>query len=244
MKKLVLFGLIIAGAASGCIISSGDDTGGDGTITAHWDIKKVDGTSLTCPPTYDTAALYSQEIDASYNNVGSPVIDLFDCSAFTADSAPLAPTTYYSWVAIETHDGSQTYASTVSAFVDLTTSDKTFSADIYDDGGYFQMAWQLQGASTNAPLLCSDVPGIAGVESISTEVANASNAVSDIFKCGDHYGVTAVLPEGNYTVHVDAINGNNPPQSLGDAPDLLNQPISGPNKVTNLHTITIPIDGL
>jgi len=242
MKKLVLFGLIIAGAASGCIISSGDDGSGDGTITAHWDIKKVDGTSLTCPPTYDTAALYSQTIDANFNNVGSPVIDLFDCSAFTANSAPLAPTTYYSWVAIETHDGSQTYASTVSAFVDLTTTDKTFSADIYDDGGYFQMAWQLTAKSSGAPVLCADVAGITGVEAISTEVGNASNAASDIFHCGDHYGVTSVLPEGNYTVHVDALNSSN--QSIGDAADLTNQPISGPNKVTNLHTITIPIAAL
>ena len=243
MKKLVLFGLIIAGAASGCIISSGDDTGGDGTITAKWDIKKVDGTSLTCPPTYDTAALYSQEIDANYNYVGNPVIDLFDCSAFIANSAPLPPTTYYSWVAIENHDGTQTYASTVSAFVDLTTSDKTFSADIYDDGGYFQMAWQLQGGTTNAALACADVPGIGGVESISTAVTGSSQAIVDKFQCSDHYGVTAVLPEGTYTVSVDAFRQSDN-AALGPAVNLTNQPISGPNAVTNLHTITLPIDGL
>ena len=242
MKKLVLFGLIIAGAASGCIISSGDDGGSAATITAHWDIKQVNGTSLSCPPTYDTAALYSQEIDANYNNVGPPVIDLFDCNAFTANSAPLNPTTYYSWVAIETHDGSQTYASTVSAFVDLTVSDKTFSADIYDDGGYFQMAWQLTRASNGAPLLCADVAGINGVESVSTATTGSTQAIVDQFKCSDHYGVTSVLPEGTYTVSIDAIDSSD--HAIGVADTLTNKPISGPNKVTDLHTITIPIDSL
>jgi len=242
MKKLVLFGLIIAGAASGCIISSGDDGGDAATITAHWDIKQVNGTSLSCPPTYDTAALYSQEIDANFNNVGPPVIDLFDCNAFTANSAPLNPTTYYSWVAIETHDGSQTYASTVSAFVDLTVSDKTFSADIYDDGGYFQMAWQLTRASNGAPLLCADVADVNGVESIATATTGSSQAIVDKFTCTDHYGVTSVLPEGTYTVSIDAFDHNN--AAIGTADTLTNKTISGPNKVTDLHTITIPIDSL
>ncbi|HEY6035382.1 MAG TPA: hypothetical protein VIV58_14010 [Kofleriaceae bacterium] len=234
--------MIIAGAASGCIISSGNDGGGSATITAHWDIKQVNGTSLSCPPTYDTAALYSQEIDANYNEIGPPVIDLFDCNAFTADSAPLNPTTYYSWIAIETHDGSQTYASTTQNFVDLTVSDKTYSADIYDDGGYFQMAWQLQGASSNAPLLCADVAGIGGVESIAT-VTGGSQAIVDKFQCSDHYGLTAVLPEGSYTVSVDAFRASDN-AALGAPVNLTNQTISGPNKVTNLHTITLPIDGL
>jgi hypothetical protein len=242
MKKLVLFGLIIASAASGCIISSGDDGGNAATITAHWDIKQVNGTHLTCPPTYDTAALYSQEIDANYNNVGPPVIDLFNCDAFTANSAPLNPTTYYSWVAIETHDGSQTYASTVSAYVDLTTTDQTFSADIYDDGGYFQMAWQLTRASTGAPILCADVADINGVESVSTATTGSSQAIVDQFKCSDHYGVTSVLPEGTYTVSIDAINHAS--AAIGTADTLTNKSIVGPNKVTDLHTITIPIDSL
>jgi len=241
MKKLVLFGLIIASAASGCIISSGDDGGGAPTITAHWDIKQVNGTSLSCPPTYDTAALYSQEIDANFNSIGPPVIDLFDCSAFTANSAPLNATTYYGWIAIETHDGSQTYASTTQHFVDLTNADQTFSADIFDDGGYFQMAWQLTKASNGAPILCADVADINGVESVSTATTGSSQAIVDQFKCTDHYGLTAVLPEATYTIVVDAFDHNN--AAIGQAPAITNS-ISGPNQVTNLHTITIPIDSL
>jgi hypothetical protein len=242
MKKLVLFGLIIASAATGCIISSGDDDGGAPTITARWDIKQVNGTSLTCPPTFDTAALYSQEVDASYNNIGPPVIDLFDCDAFIANSAPLNATTYYSWVSIETHDGLQTYASTTQAFVDLIDQDQTFTGHIYDDGGYFQMAWQLTKASNGAPILCADVAGIDGVEAISTDVSSSSNSVDDIFQCSDHYGLTSVVAEGTYSVSVDAFDKNM--AAIGTADLLMNKTVTGPNKVTDLHTITIPIDSL
>ena len=198
--------------------------------------------ALVCPPTYDTAALYSQEIDVNYNNVGNPVIDLFDCSAFTGVTAALAPTTFYSWVAIETHDGSMTYASTVAAYVDLTTSDKSFNATIYDDGGYFELAWTLVGGTSGTPLHCSDVTAIHGVESVSTDTASGSQAIVDKFNCTDHYGVTAVLPEGDYTISVDAFDSNN--ASIGTAPAIPTSTIQGPNKVTNLGTVTIPIDNL
>jgi hypothetical protein len=248
MKKLVLFSLIVAlvSQVTGCIISSGDDGGDDdggGTarITANWDIKSIDGTHLDCPSGFDTAALYSQKLDANYGNIGGPITgDLFDCVAFTGLSAPLDPTTYYSWIQIENHDGSTVYAQTVEAYVDLTVSDKTFSADIYDDGGYFQMAWVLTVGG--APSSCAANSDVAGVEAISTEVGNANNAVSDIFHCGDHNGVTAVLPAGTYTVHVDAIDNENPPKSLGDAPDLTGKTIQVQNHVTDLGTISIPLD--
>jgi hypothetical protein len=234
MKKLVLFSLISALGA--CTTSSG---GTDGFITANWDIKSVDGTSLQCPTGFDTAALYSQEIDANFGDVGGPITgDLFDCSAFTGLSAPLAPTTYYSWIQIESHDGSQVYATTVQAFVDLTLSDKSFSANIYDDGGYFQMAWQLTVGGV--PSSCAANSDITGVEAISTEVGNASNAVSDIFHCADHYGVTDVLPAGTYTISVDAFNSAM--QAVGTAATITNKSIQVQNHVTDLGTITIPLN--
>jgi len=242
MKKLVLFSLIVAlvSQVTGCIISSGDDGGGgNGFITANWDIKSVDQTHLQCPAGIDTAALYSQEIDANYGDIGGPITgDLFDCVAFSGLSAPLPATTYYSWIQLENHDGSQVYASTVQAFVDLTLSDKSFSADIYDDGGYFQMAWTLTVGGS--PSSCAANSDITGVEAISTEVGNASNAVSDIFHCGDHYGVTDVLPAGTYTVSVDAFNAAM--QAVGTAATLTNKTIQVQNHVTDLGTITIPLN--
>lgn len=242
MKKLVLFSFIVAmvSQVTGCIISSGDDGGGgSGYITAQWDIKSVDGTSLQCPAGFDTAALYSQEIDSNYGNVGGVITgDLFDCSAFSGVSAPLPATTYYSWIQIENHDGSTVYASTVQAYVDLTLSDKTFSANIYDDGGYFQMSWALTVGGS--PSSCAANSDITGVEAISTEVGNPNNAVSDIFQCSDHYGVTDVLPAGTYTISVDAFNSAM--TAVGTAAPITNKSIQVQNRVTDLGTITIPLN--
>lgn len=245
MKKLVLFSLIVAAAsqAAGCIISSGDDDGDVPRITSTWDIKSIDGTNLGCPTGYDTAALYSQQIDEVTGvDIGTPVVDLFDCVAGVGTSAPLDATTYYSYVAIENDSGSSTYATSTEAFIDLVDTNKTLHADIYDDAGYFQVSWQLARESNGNPLLCADVSNIDGVETISTEVGNPSNAASDIFDCTDHFGITSPLPAGTYTVHVDALNSAM--QSIGDAPDLTNKTIQDLNRVTDLHTITIPIAGL
>lgn len=240
MKKLALFCLFVAvvSQATGCIITSDDDDdGGAAYVTAKWDFKQLDGTPLLCPTGFDTTALYSQEVDANYNDVGSVVIDLFTCNDFQGTSAPLNQTTYYSWVQIQNNDGSSTYASSPQAFVDLTASDKTFSADIYDDAGYFQLAWQL--TTGGAPTTCAANPDITGVEAISTEVGNSSNAASDIFHCGDHFGITDALAAGNYTISVDAFNSSM--QAVGTAPAVTGV-IHDRNEVTDLGRITIDLN--
>jgi hypothetical protein len=247
MKKLVLGALTAAviSQAAGCIISSGDDSGNDAFITANWSVKSLaTGASSPCPadPTYDTAALYSQEVDANGNNIGQPIIDLFDCAAGHGTSAPLAPSTYYSWIVIANHDNTDQFATSIEAPVDLTVADKSFTATLLEDGGYFQVAWNLTDAATGSPLLCSDIADIGGVEAISTDVSTPSNAASDIFPCEDHFGITGGFLAGTYTVHVDALNMANPPQSIGDAQDLLNKTIQPQNVVTDLGTVTIPIN--
>ncbi len=226
-------------SGDGCSASCTTEGGGDtGTITAKWNITNIAGQQLDCPTGFDTAALYSQEIDASYNDVGSPVIDLFNCTDFQGVSDPLAPSTYYSWVTIANDNNTSQYASTTSAFVDLTTTDKTYSADILEDGGYFQLQWQLtQGGS---PTTCAAQTQVHGIEAISTDVANSSNFASDIFPCADHLGITSGFSAGTYTVSVDALNASN--QSVSTAVNLTNKVIQAPNKVTDLGTVTIPLD--
>lgn len=247
MKKLVLFSLIVAAVsqAAGCIISSGDDDGGTPRITSTWQIKSIDGTNLGCPTGFDTAALYSQEIDAVGNDVGSPIVDLFDCVAGIGTSAPLDATFYYSSVAIENDSGSSVYAESPSIFVDLVVENKQLDAKIYDDAGYFQLSWQLTRSSDGSPVSCTQAsaegPSVDGVESISTEVGNSSNSASDIFDCTDHFGITSALPAGNYTISVDALHGQT---ALGVAPAITNKTIQDLNRITDLHTITIPLDGL
>jgi hypothetical protein len=251
MKNLVL-GASIALAASqaaGCIISSGD-SGNDAFITANWTLKSIaSGTTASCPPGFDTAALYSQQVDSNGNKIGSAIIDLFNCDANTGTSAALPPGIYDVFVVIANHDNTSQYAESLTQTVDITAADKSFAETLYVDGGYFSVGWNLTKASNGAALLCSDVAGIGGVEAISTDVSNSSNSASDIFPCEDHVGVTGGFRNGTYTVHVDAINTANPPQSIGDAPDLLNKVI-GPtpqfmsNTVNNLGTVNVPITAL
>jgi len=244
MKNLVLGSLIAIAAsqAAGCVISSGDD-GPVNYVTASWQIKHIaNNTVISCPPGFDTAALYNQPINSDGSSVGSPVIDLFDCAANSGTSAPLDPGLYQSWIEIADHNNTSVFAKSLSATVDLSTGDKSFSAQILEDGGYFQLSWALQGASTNASLTCAQAGATGGVEAIATDVSNASNSADDQFDCEDHYGVTAGYVQGTYTVSVDALNGAD--QAIGTAPTLTNKTIQPKNNVTDLGTITIPITGL
>jgi hypothetical protein len=213
-------------------------------LHAAWTIKTMAGVTQPCPGGFDTAAVYEQPIDAGGNPTGATLIDLFNCVDGQGVTAPLPPSRYLAWIEIATHDNSSQYAKSVSAPVDLRTADDNYDAQILTDGGYFQFAWNLTRASNGAALTCADVVNIGGVESISTEVGNPTNFASDIFNCGDGKGITAGFLMGTYTVHVDAIDQQMPPASIGDAPDLLNRVIMAPNKVTDLGTVTIPITAL
>ncbi|HEY0252924.1 MAG TPA: hypothetical protein VGC41_15420 [Kofleriaceae bacterium] len=237
MKKLVLLVAVLGACSSNDDGGGGGGGGADAFVTAKWDFKSIDGTPLQCPTGFGTTALYSQEIDAAGANIGAPVIDLFDCNAFQGTSDALDQTTYYSWVQIQNTDGSSTYASSPEAFVDLTANDATFTANIYDDAGYFQLAWQLQDGGSNTT--CAANPDITGVEAISTEIGNSSNSASDIFHCGDHFGITDALPAGDYTISVDAFNASM--AAVGTADPVTNT-IKDRNRVTDLGTITIPLD--
>ena len=148
---------------------------------------------------------------------------------------------YLSWIELANDNNTSVYAKSLSAVVDVTVSDKTFSTQILVDGGYFMLSWNLQGGSTNAPLTCAQAAA-DGVEAIGTDVTNGSNSNSDIFPCEDKRGVTAGYTMGTYTVSVAALNTAD--QSIGTAPELTNRRIEAPNKVTDLGTITIPITGL
>jgi hypothetical protein len=244
MKKLV-FGALIAAVvsqAAGCIISS-DDTSNDAFINVNWSLKSVaTGTTQACPAGFDTTALYSQPVDANGNNAGAVVIDLFNCDANAGQSAPLIPGLYDSHIAITDHNNTAQYATSVTASVDITSVDKTFTAAILTDGGYFQVAWNLVRASNGGPLLCADVAGISGVEAIATDVNTPTNSASDIYPCEDHVGISGGFLAATYGISVDALNGQM--QAIGTAPTITNKVIQSPNRVTDLGTVTIPITAL
>jgi hypothetical protein len=235
---------LVASQAAGCIIESGDDDDGGefALVSATWSVRSaVSNSDVGCPPGYDTAALYNQPVDANGNNVGAVVVDLFNCADGAGTSAPLDPGLYLTWVEIANHDNTDVFAQSLSAFVDVTVSDKTFNAQILADGGYFKLAWDLVGDTTGDSLTCAEAAA-TGVEAIGTDVSDANNSNSDIFDCEDFSGITAGYAAGTYTVSVAALGAGD--ASIGTAPALTNQVISDHNEVTDLGMINIPIDGL
>lgn len=248
MKNLVLGSLLVFGASSatGCIITS--DGGEDlATISADWSIQTISGSKATCPPNGQAMVLYNQLVDSRNVPIGTPDIDVFDCDLGHGVSDPLEPGVYQSWLEVtdcldfeQCPAGHAVYAQSTSAIVDVTVSDKTFAATIFTDGGYFELDWELKGAQTNAPLECGQVAGLTAVEVLSTINGPGQSVTDKFMNCEAHHGVTAGMLQGSYTVGIEALMGN---QSLGAAPTIPTKTIQAPNKVTDLGTIVIPIDG-
>ena len=245
MKNLVVLAGLIAAASTGCIISS--DSGSSPHVGATWTIKSITSGELGCPQGFDTAALYDQPVDQNGNAVGAPIIDLFDCADGAGRSAPLPATTYETWVEITNTNNTDQYAKSVPAFIDITDVDMTYNTDIYDDGGFFALSWQLVGAQSNQPIDCATAGADGadgGVEAISTEVSNSANSKDDQFTCSDGYGVTAALAAGTYTVSVNPFNNAG---ALGQPVNLTNKVITTRaqqiDEVTNLGMVTLPVDG-
>lgn len=248
MNKLAAF--LIAAACPACVIhTTGDDGGGGGggggdaaTISARWSLRNMaDGATTACPAGFDTAQLISQPVDANNNPVGDPIVDLFDCAAKAGTSAALPPDVYQVWIEIRNTDGSTLYAQSLSQFVDVRVQDKAFATQILNDGGYFQLSWDLIGNTSQQMLTCSQIAGgVDAVETISTSVADSHRFYTDKFTCEDHVGVTSGLLQGAYTISIDASRAD---KSIGTAPTLASKVIRAQNQVTDLGHIVIPIDG-
>jgi hypothetical protein len=248
MKNLVLGSLIavLASQAAGCIIETDDST----YVTASWSIKKIENNTIvpSCPPNITTAALYSQPVQPDGTMVGPAIVDLFDCNAFSGTSSGLAPGLYLNWIDLATDNNSSLYAKSLApdfnddGFPDNTdmTVDNSLHFDLYDDGGYFDVSWALQGAQTNTPLQCSTAGATGGVE-ITATLSGTSSAASDQFDCENGYGITGGYLAGSYTLSMAALNAAD--QSIGTAPTIPTATIGRANAVTHLNTITIPIDG-
>jgi hypothetical protein len=230
---------VLVSQAAGCIITSDDE---DAIITANWSLKQQSsGQLIPCPPGTTTAAVYSQPVDGANNPIGSPIIDLFDCDDNSGRTAPLPPDVYQVWVALTSEGGGSTYATSLSAIVDVINTDKTFSTTILNDGGYFQLTWDLVDSQTAAPMTCATADA-DGIGVVSTLVSNTSSFVDDKFTCEDHYGITGGLLQGAYTVAVDAFQDGPTGGAIGPTTTLTNKTIGPRNAVTNLGNVQIQID--
>jgi hypothetical protein len=260
MKNLVLGSLIAVAAsqAAGCIITTDDGDNPNpnpnyATVGATWSFRTVAGGTATCPPGFDTVALFNQRVNAAGepiggecrtlrdadNSGGTCYVDLYDCVDGAGRSAPLPPARYRTWLAVTDDSVSQVYAESVSAYLDVRESDLTYNAQILVDGGYFYLSWDLVDAFTGDPLSCSEALA-DGVGVISTSVSNPNQFYDDKFTCSDGGGYTAGLLAGTYTVAIDAMEGD---ASVSPEPVVLtNKVINDQNRVTDLGHIEIPVD--
>jgi len=239
MKKLVLGSLLLAALATGCIITSSDDSGDLATINAQWSFHTVNqkgdlSPPNNCPSGYGTVTLHSQEIDASGRAIGPEFQDVFDCIDMQHLSAELEPGVYRSFLEVTAGRGGSLYADTIPAEVDVTVSDKTYTAQIVDNGGYFKAAWDLRNAQTSAPVGCS---GLGGVE-ISATITGSATSIFDTYNCTDGFAITDPLIEGTYLVQVTALNSADQKIVTKDIPT---QTIRDRNEVTDLGMVQLAL---
>jgi len=230
MRKLVL---CVSTLALASLAACG---GGDAAlITANWSFSTVAGANIpVCPPTFTTAEVHAQSVTG-----GGEVIDLYTCDDFTGTSA-YALDDYDVFIAITTEGGGGLYGETLTGAVDISDGvDKTYTAQLLDDGGYFSMDWQLKGAATNANLDCSQV-NPDSIEIQSTFNTDTS-LKTDKFDCIDLHGTTAGLLAGDYMISAQALNASD--AAIGTSADKAGT-IQDHNGLTDLGLFVISIDGM
>lgn len=234
MKKLVLGALLaVASSATGC------STDNSSIVDVSWTFRHLaTDAARSCPTDYPTATIISQRTDDSTHlGFGETFIDKFNCSDGAGTIVLPDQDSYLVWVEIENDSGSAEYAKSNSTYVDTSLSYSPVEVEFLDDGGYFFFEWDLYDGNTLVS--CSEA-GATTVEAISTSVTSSSNSADDKYDCADHYGTTAGLLEGTYTVSIDATNSAD--QVVGVAPTLINKDIEAPNGLTDLGLVEIPLD--
>src|SRR5262249_31527414 len=150
------------------------------SITARWSLRNMlDGATTACPTGFDTVDLVMQPIDANGDPVGPAAEDLFDCSAKTGVATDLFPDVYKVGSEIMNPDRMKTYAQSLSQVIDVRKADDTFSAEVLNDGGYFQLGWDLVGKTSNRPVQCTQIAGLDTIKAVSTSVASSTRAYDD-----------------------------------------------------------------
>ena len=219
------------------------DTARVASIDASWMLVTAAMDTAQCPSGFDTAAVTSQPVDAQGHAAGTPVIDLFDCSAAMGMTKPLPATMYSATVAIENHDGSQTFALSLPQAIDLSdATDKPLDVSFLTDGGKFQLAWQLVKMSDGTtPVACTAIDTMAKVRVAMTNTTTSLTKNSQL-PCDNGSGITGAVVAGTYTVSIRLLD--NAFQDKGDAPDLTGQVIMAPDGLTDLGSVKIPVTGL
>ena len=143
-------------------------------------------------------------------------------------------------IEVRSHDLQQLYAQSLAQDMTVMRRGQAFAADILNDGGYFQLSWDLVGGTTKRPLDCSTAGNIEGISMVSI-ATDGQLTYHDMLGCSDHAAVSGGVLHGDYTVALGAVGGD---RALGPTVTIAAQTISDRNQVTDLGHVDILIDGL
>jgi hypothetical protein len=239
MRRMLL-GLVFV-SAGGCIIQSDDDSN-DANFLVTWSLESLATQSAQpCPTGYDTAAVYSQEVDFTGDPIGDPIIDLFNCSDGQGVTSQLDGTTYQESVAIAVDDNSLQYGTSVPLTVNVMDPGVEQEVDtppIYTDAGHFELSWQLTEGGSDVG--CGDVANAFSVQVTSTDASGPT--VSAPFACDAGSGYTDGVLDGTYTVTVALLDAAGNQLGVSDpmTATIATTAMAG-NTITDLHTVTIPV---
>jgi hypothetical protein len=225
---------------AGCIIDSDDDSSG-ANLLVTWSLETLaTQSSAPCPVGYDTAAVYSQEVDSDGSAIGLPIIDLFNCSDGMGTTSKLSGITYSETVAIATDDNSLQYGQSIPVTTDVlsTQNQEVDTPPIYTDAGHFMLSWQLVQNGSN--VTCTDVPNAFSVQVSATDPSGTTQ--SPPFPCGDASDYTAGFLDGTYSVTTALLDATGAQLGSSDPQDatIMTTAILG-NTVTDLGTVTITV---
>jgi hypothetical protein len=238
MKKLVLgAALVVAATSVGCTTSDGGSD--EVAVPVSWKFTELSTNStLGCPSGFGTAVIKSQPIDdVTHLGIGQPFTDQFNCSDLHGTIGLPDGDVYLIWVEITSNSGGTLYAQSQETLYDTLTDTGVVDAEIIDDGGFFFLEWDLYDA-TNRLSSCQ-TEGSSFVE-INATVADGSGLETTTFDCADHYGTTRPLPEGTYTVGVEALDSTR--AQIGKADELIDRDIVAPGGYTGLGLVKVRID--
>ena len=236
-------GLAIALATQvSCIVAKPSGVNGtDAVVDVTWSVRDVDGTNTMCPAGVTMAQVIAQPVDPTLGTPeGAPTTTLFDCNA-QAGTIMLVPDPYVVSVRLQSSDGSMIYADSLPTDVlTFTIEDTSLNFDIYNDGGYVQLSWNL--VNSQDQVLDCEGAGVTDIRLVLTPMADAgsgggSATITDPMQCALFTDTTSVIPEGTYSV---AVNAESNGATIGTFP-VASEPILGTNRVSGLGTITIPI---
>jgi hypothetical protein len=212
---------------------------GDAVVSVTWSLRNVAGAEQTCPDGITVAQVIAQPVDSLEGTPeGAPLVTLFDCSA-KSGTIQLDPASYLISVRLESADGDMIYASsTPSNILDLSAIDTSETFDIYTDGGYLSLSWDLIG-QTGGILDCAGA-GVSDIRIVLTPKSGSGSATStQPINCPTFGGTTNVVPAGDYSLAINAEANGTTVGTFAVADSM----VLAPNEVDGLGEIEIPIAG-